>query len=294
MRCVVCEQSHPSHLGSSEVGESFAEADFVKDRQGGCRDELTTHLSPRKSRLFRDGDRPSAFCQQQSHRGARGPAPDYQRIMCHESLRRPTNAPRHKAVGKQHRWPLVQLPLVLFRPQGGYLVAVEACAHADDCVVSADVVAANRPYHLAGRERQGSTAWFACRQDVGPLRRQCKQSSQFCLREMMQEQIRGNHIDISGTILLKKLEDVRRDRFDSPPNCIEIPLCFGAHHLVPIEQDYGEPLPSRSQSPRDPKHEGAIARTKIEYISRSLPAVAGETPCHDPGLLHPGVDTSEI
>jgi hypothetical protein len=69
---------------------------------------------------------------------------------------------------------------------------------------------------------------------------------------MMQEQIRGNHIDISGIILLKKLEDVCRDRFDSPANRIEIPLCIGAHDLVPIEQDHGEPLPPRSQSPRDP------------------------------------------
>ena len=98
----------------------------------------------------------------------------------------------------------------------------------------------------------------------------------------MQEQIGGNHIDISGIILLKKLEDVRRDRFDSPPNCIEIPLCFGAHDLVPIEQDHGEPLPPRSQSPRDPQHEGAIAGTKIEYSSRSLLQWLARTPAMIP------------
>jgi len=84
-RDVVRKQPHPSHFGPGEIRKSFANTDFAKKRQGGCGDEFTAYLSPRKGRLFHDGDRPSGLREHRGDCGSGRPAPNDEHVMRHLS-----------------------------------------------------------------------------------------------------------------------------------------------------------------------------------------------------------------
>src|SRR5882762_2755943 len=142
---------------------------------------------------------------------------------------------RAEAMAEKAGLGFLHVPAAL-RPQSGEFFADKSGAHADRCIMSGDIIAADQCEEFGESEWKSGASRFQCNEQICAQRQMSEQQLQAIIIEMVQEQIAQEGC-LSDLRLSQPLEGIRSDNLRLPAELAKTIEGLWLNEVNAIEQD---------------------------------------------------------